>query len=108
MGTLPHLWGGCGRERLKRMSKMSFCVKVKPLPLAPCPLHVALCEERVCVLFVVAFEYWKTVMSAGEEHHRTARDSVWAVLGEEPEVGEGRVQGGPGRKKGEKTRGKMG
>lgn len=88
--------------------KCLSCDMVKPLPLAPCPLHVALCEERVSVLFVVAFEYWKTVMSAGEEHHRTARDSVWAVLGEEPEVGEGRVQGGPGRKKGEKTRGKMG
>lgn len=47
-------------------------------------------------------------MSAGEEHHRTARDSVWDVLGEEPAVREGRVQGGTGRKKHEKSRGKVG
>ena len=54
-------------------------IEAKPLPVAPCPLYVSRCQERVSVVFVVAFKYWKTVMSAGKEHHRTARGSVWDV-----------------------------
>lgn len=61
MGISPHPCGGVPAidySHCKKKISISY-IKMKPLMVqlvlvAPCPLHVAPCEERTSILFVVA------------------------------------------------------
>lgn len=53
---------------------------VQLAPVTPCPLHVASCEDRASVLFVVPFKYWKTVMRSPQAASSPERKFLQSVL----------------------------